>query len=83
MQIGNVEGQNNNESYKKLYADAYDQAATAAGQAWKDPGVDKTLLDWKGEEERKETLNNTQEWSMQPRGLTTQKRPEGATLRKW
>ena len=83
MQIGNVEGQNNNDSYKKLYADAYDKAATAAGQAWKDPGVDKTLLDWKGEEERKETLNNTQEWSMQPRGLTTQKRPEGATLRKW
>lgn len=82
-QIANLEGQNTNKSYKKLYPSAMKKAATAAGKAWKDPGVSKEVRNWKGQQARDSSLNNTEAWTLQTAAVPEMKRPEGATLRKW
>lgn len=81
-QIGNLEGSNTNDSFKKRYSNAFDEAAKAAGAGWKDPGISKSVTDWKGADVTEQKLNNTDKaFISRPTGAM--RRPEGASLRKW
>ena len=56
--------------------------ANEATSAWKNPGVNKSLQNWKGsvqEQERK--LNNSAYKGADT--VNNIKRPEGSTLKKW
>ena len=81
-QIGNLEGSNTNDSFKKRYSNAFDEAAKAAGAGWKDPGISKSVTDWKGADVTEQKLNNTNQ-AFIGRSRGAMRRPEGASLRKW
>ena len=80
-QMGNV--------HANPYSDSHDPKSTAyagmakeASSAWKNPGVNKSLQNWKGsvqEQERK--LNNSAYKGADT--VNNIKRPEGSTLKKW
>ena len=82
-QIANLEGSNTNDSFTAQYKDAMDKAANAAGQAWKDPGVNASVRDWKGQAITENQLNNSMVWHASERGEEQTRRPEGASLRTW
>lgn len=80
-QIGNIEGDPYSNAYKKG-SKAYDNMATTASQAWKNPGVSKKISDWQGDVQATEQrLNNSALGNATE--LAPTKKPEGATLRKW
>ena len=61
---------------------AFDQAAQAAGEAWRNPGVPKNLQDWQGVGDiAPSTSSAPVESALTTVGLSA--KPEGATLRKW
>ena len=60
---------------------AFMAASHASSQAWKNPGVDKSLMNWDGHAAFGSTLHNNQLSSMAT--ADPMERPEGATLRKW
>ena len=80
-QMGNI--------HANPYSDSHDPKSTAyagmakeASSAWKNPGVNKSLQNWKGsvqEQERK--LNNSAYKAADT--VNNIKRPEGSTLKKW
>ena len=80
-QMGNI--------HANPYSDSHDPKSTAyagmakeASSAWKNPGVNKSLQNWKGsvqEQERK--LNNSAYKGADT--VNNIKRPEGSTLKKW
>ena len=80
-QMGNI--------HANPYSDPHDPKSTAyagmakeASSAWKNPGVNKSLQNWKGsvqEQERK--LNNSAYKAADT--VNNIKRPEGSTLKKW
>lgn len=80
-QLGNIRANPHSDSYQKDAKD-YENMAKEASQAWTNPGVNKSLRDWKGTvQPTEDTLTNTKVQAMQLQ--QKMKRPEGSTLRKW
>jgi hypothetical protein len=61
---------------------AFHQASLEAGKAWKDPGVSASLREWEGVPDFEARINNTQLASASTE-IAPQKKPEGASLRRW
>ena len=80
-QMGNIHANPYSDSHKPK-STAYANMAKEASSAWKNPGVNKSLQNWKGsvqEQERK--LNNSAYKGADT--VNNIKRPEGSTLKKW
>ena len=80
-QMGNVHANPYSDSHDPK-STAYASMAKEASSAWKNPGVNKSLQNWKGsvqEQERK--LNNSAYKGADT--VNNIKRPEGSTLKKW
>lgn len=80
-QMGNVHANPYSDSHDPK-STAYANMAKEASSAWKNPGVNKSLQNWKGsvqEQERK--LNNSAYKGADT--VNNIKRPEGSTLKKW
>ena len=80
-QMGNIHANPYSDSHDPK-STAYANMATEASSAWKNPGVNKSLQNWKGsvqEQERK--LNNSAYKGADT--VNNIKRPEGSTLKKW
>ena len=80
-QMGNIHANPYSDSHKPK-STAYAGMAKEASSAWKNPGVNKSLQNWKGsvqEQERK--LNNSAYKGADT--VNNIKRPEGSTLKKW
>ena len=80
-QMGNVHANPYSDSHNPK-STAYASMAKEASSAWKNPGVNKSLQNWKGsvqEQERK--LNNSAYKGADT--VNNIKRPEGSTLKKW
>ena len=80
-QMGNVHANPYSDSHNPK-STAYAGMAKEASSAWKNPGVNKSLQNWKGsvqEQERK--LNNSAYKAADT--VNNIKRPEGSTLKKW
>lgn len=60
---------------------AFQNAATLSGKAYKNPGVEPGIMQWKGADQFEGMMNQTNLGSAQST-IRTQ-RPEGASLRKW
>ena len=88
-QIGNIENSNTNtasdssEEYKKKYVNAGDEArkATQGGYKKVTPGANLTNWSGMGKAENRELTSSNRAASINLGG--PQKKPEGATLRKW
>lgn len=80
-QLGAIQSNPYSNQFKKN-ADAFGKAAQEAAKSWTNPGVPKEVREWTGEAaSAADRLNNTQ-----LAGASTnlaEKRPEGATLRRW
>ena len=80
-QMGNI--------HANPYSDSHDPKSTAyagmakeASSAWKNPGVNKSLQNWKGSvQEQEKKLNNSAYKGADT--VNNIKRPEGSTLKKW
>lgn len=73
-------------SVRTPYDGYADEAASFAGQAWKNPGVSDATKNWAGQEAQTSALNTSQGWAAQTNTASTgtaKKKPEGATLRRW
>lgn len=80
-QMGNIHANPYSDSHDPK-STAYANMAKEASSAWKNPGVNKSLQNWKGsvqEQERK--LNNSAYKGADT--VNNIKRPEGSTLKKW
>ena len=80
-QMGNIHANPYSDSHDPK-STAYASMAKEASSAWKNPGVNKSLQNWKGsvqEQERK--LNNSAYKGADT--VNNIKRPEGSTLKKW
>ena len=80
-QMGNIHANPYSDSHNPK-STAYANMAKEASSAWKNPGVNKSLQNWKGsvqEQERK--LNNSAYKGADT--VNNIKRPEGSTLKKW
>ena len=80
-QMGNVHANPYSDSHDPK-STAYASMAKEASSSWKNPGVNKSLQNWKGsvqEQERK--LNNSAYKGADT--VNNIKRPEGSTLKKW
>lgn len=80
-QMGNIHANPYSDSHNSK-STAYASMAKEASSAWKNPGVNKSLQNWKGsvqEQERK--LNNSAYKGADT--VNNIKRPEGSTLKKW
>jgi hypothetical protein len=79
---GNVES-DTTEGYSKLYADAGDQAAAVTRNTYNRQGIPTGWTDWegKGQKEERQLTSSNRAAAVNLGGA--QKKPEGATLRKW
>lgn len=82
-QLGNMKANPYSNAYSKKGAkSAYNDMAKEASKAWKNPGVDESVLSWEGSSQAEEgKVNNTQVGNAAK--VTEAKRPEGSTLRNW
>lgn len=61
---------------------AFMQAAKETGKSWNNPGISKKLMKWDGPDDFESTRSGPQGVA-EVRTVALDKRPEGATLRKW
>ena len=82
-QLGNLRANPYSNAYSKKGAkSAYRNMASDGSKAWTSPGIDEATLNWEGTVKAEEgKMNNTR--SDNAPKQKEQKRPEGATLRKW
>lgn len=73
----------NMKSAEKGAIRAFNQAATFAGKAYKDPGVPSSIMSWQGQGAFEGQLGNTEYIAPDDTAAAERKRPEGATLRSW
>lgn len=82
-QLGNIRGNPQSDSYQ-AGNDAFARAATVAGQSWKSPGLSTDVTGWKPSTVATEQkLSNSSTKASTTNLGAKQKKPEGATLRKW
>ena len=80
-QMGNVHANPYSDSHNPK-STAYASMAKEASSAWKNPGVNKSLQNWKGSvQEQEKKLNNSAYKGADT--VNNIKRPEGSTLKKW
>lgn len=88
-QIGNIESSNNNVdsaasvAYKKQYGQSADEAAKAAAGSYARQAAGADIYDWSGKGAAEERALNTSNKAATVNLGGKQKKPEGATLRKW
>lgn len=81
-QVKSKATQKSQKSKSNASGKAFQEAAKYATSAWENPGASEELQNWEGREQFIGNLNNTI-LSGQAETGTTQKRPEGASLRSW
>lgn len=81
-QIGNIEGNKTSDSYKEG-GGAFAEAAKAASESWKSPGISADVMNWQGSSQAQEKQLNNAAAEAAVTNLGAPKKPEGATLRKW
>jgi hypothetical protein len=80
-QMGNLQANPYSNAYK-ANSDSFNKAAETAGMSWVNPGIPTEVQNWEGSFQAEEgRLNNTQAQAAVTN--LAQKKPEGATLRKW
>lgn len=80
-QLGNIRANPYSDSYKANAGD-YANVAKEASSAWKNPGVNASLRNWRGDTTAQEKYLNNSIFQGAATGPEI-KRPEGSTLRKW
>ena len=81
-QMGNIHANPTSDSHNAK-STAYSNMAKDASSAWKNPGVNKSLLKWQGWEQPKEQRLNNSIYQGNAKPQKRQKRPEGSTLKRW
>ena len=82
-QLGNMMANPYSNAYSSKGAkSAYGGMAKAAGSAWKNPGVSRSVREWRGSVRPEEGRQNFSDIRSAV-GPVERKRPEGATLREW
>lgn len=84
--VGSKKNQGDKKKQNQLSAasgSAFTQAALTSGQAWKNPGIDKGLMQWQGQGDFKGQLNTSRLINSQAESPAVTRKVEGATLRKW
>jgi len=88
-QIWNIENSNTNVNgpgsvaYEKKYGNAADEAANAAAQSYLKKGLPANYLEWEGKGETQQRALTSSNKAATVNLGGEQKRPEGATLRRW
>jgi hypothetical protein len=80
-QQGNLSANPNSNQFGKNKG-AFNNAASMTGKAWKDPGAPASITNWKGTVKATEEHLNNSKLGTAVTNLA-EKKPEGATLRKW
>lgn len=80
-QVGSKKTQKKRRRAATASGKAFHDAAVLSGMAYKNTGVPDEIKEWKGADEFEGLLNNTSLAGSQ--GVTENKRPEGASLRRW